>query len=66
MGAFQKGFFVAAFLAVVTVAEYFFAVTLENDQARFAGLAVAAIVKAWLIVQYFMHVSRLWRSEEAH
>jgi len=66
MGAFQKGFVVAAVLAVVTVAEYFFAVGLENDHARFAGLAGAAVVKAWLIAQYFMHIARLWRAEEAH
>lgn len=66
LGAFQKGYVVAVFLAIVTVAEYFFAVGLANDQARFIGLAAAALVKAWLIVWYFMHVYRIWRAEEAH
>ena len=56
----------AVFLAIVTIAEYFFAVGLANDQARFLGLAAAALVKAWLIVWYFMHVYRIWRAEEAH
>lgn len=66
MGAFQKGFVVAAFLAVLTIIEYFFAVGLSNDHARFAGLAVAAIVKAWLIAQFFMHIGRVWREDGAH
>jgi cytochrome c oxidase subunit 4 len=65
MGAFQKGYMVAVVLAIVTVAEYIFATHLDDDQLRFAGLAAAAVVKAWLIVQYFMHLSRAWR-EEAH
>jgi len=66
MGAFQKGYVVAVVLAIVTVAEYFFATGLSSDDARFAGLAAAAVVKAWLIVQYFMHIARVWRAEEAH
>lgn len=66
LGAFQKGFAVAIILAIVTVAEYYFAIGLANDQARFAGLALAAVVKAVFIAVYFMHISRLWRAEEAH
>jgi heme/copper-type cytochrome/quinol oxidase subunit 4 len=63
---FQKGYVVAVLLAVVTIAEYVFATGIGNDQARFIGLAAAALVKAGLIVYYFMHVYRLWRAEGAH
>ncbi|MGE0600699.1 MAG: cytochrome C oxidase subunit IV family protein [Dehalococcoidia bacterium] len=66
MDAFKKGYVVAVFLAVLTIAEYIFAVGLDNDQARFAGLAIAAVTKGWLIVQYFMHIARAWQPEEAH
>ena len=65
LGAFQKGYVVAVFLAIWTIAEYIFAVGLENDTARFLGLAFAAVVKAWLIIQYLLHTYRLW-PEEAH
>lgn len=64
--AMQKGLIVAVILAIVTVAEYFFATGIDDDTARFLGLTAAALVKAVLIVYYFMHIYRIWRVEEAH
>lgn len=62
----QKGLVVAVILAVLTIAEYIFAVQIGDDTVRFAGLTVAAGSKAALIVYYFMHVYRVWRPGEAH
>lgn len=62
----QTGLIVAAILAVLTIVEYVFAVEVSDDLVRFIGLAVAAGGKAALIVYYFMHISRIWRVEEAH
>jgi cytochrome c oxidase subunit IV len=62
----SKGLIVAAVLAVLTLAEFFFAVGVNDNTVRFFGLAATAILKAVLIVQVFMHFSRLWNAEEAH
>ena len=66
LGAFQKGYVVADFLAIVTIAEYFFAIQIEDNTVRFIGLTLTAIGKAILIVYYFMHIYRVWRPSEAH
>lgn len=62
----RRGLTVFVALAVLTVIEYFIAVSLDSTQALVALLAVAAVAKCWAITQYFMHVYRLWRGEEAH
>jgi cytochrome c oxidase subunit 4 len=48
-------------LAVLTIAEYFVSTQLGST----IFLVLIALAKAALIVQFFMHVYRLWR-EEAH
>ena len=48
-------------LAVLTAAE--FAVALTLTTGLFVVLLAIAVVKAWLILEYFMHVSRLWNGE---
>lgn len=48
-------------LAVLTIVEYF--VSTELGSTIF--LILIALAKAALIIQFFMHVYRLWR-EEAH
>ena len=53
---------VGGFLALLTLVEYIVAVQMSNN---FVPLAVMALVKAALIVYFFMHVYRLWR-KEAH
>ena len=63
MRPFQSGAYVAIFLTVLTVAEYIFAVNLDNAHLRFAGLTVAALAKAAFIAYYFMHIDRIWKPE---
>jgi cytochrome c oxidase subunit 4 len=61
--AYRRGIIVAVVLAVLTVVEYFIG-TGEILNGSLIVLAVIALVKAGLIVQYFMHISRLWTDEE--
>ncbi len=63
--AVRTGLVVALILAVLTLLEYFFAVSVEDDVVRFVGLTVTSIGKAILIVQYFMHFMKMFRREEA-
>jgi hypothetical protein len=63
----QQGMVAAVILAILTIAEYFFAIEVPNDQVRFIGLSIAALGKAWLIVQFFMHLGNIFRpSAEGH
>ena len=48
-------------LAVLTAVEYFVALNLDNAAVL---LFIIALIKAGLVVQYFMHFYRLWRAEE--
>lgn len=62
----KRGLAVFLILAVLTVVEYFVAVGLDNIVLLVVLLAAAALAKCWAIAVYFMHISRLWRGEEAH
>jgi cytochrome c oxidase subunit IV len=59
--AYRLIFQVFIALAVLTAIEYLMAEYLTNSAAL---LMIIAFVKGLLIVQYFMHVYRLWRPEE--
>jgi cytochrome c oxidase subunit 4 len=59
--AYRLGIMVFIGLAVLTIIEY----TLGVTWASAVLLLLIGLFKAGLIVQYFMHVSRLW-SEEGH
>jgi hypothetical protein len=61
----RTGFAVFLALAVLTVLEFAIAVSLDSLALLVLLLAVAAVGKCWAIAVYFMHVSRLWRGEEA-
>jgi heme/copper-type cytochrome/quinol oxidase subunit 4 len=62
-----RGVQVILLLAVLTLAEYGVAVALAASTVALVLLLTAvALLKAWLIVMYFMHVTRVWRGEEAH
>ena len=54
----RRGLRVIAALAILTAVEFWVAVAL--DTGLFAILAVIAMIKAALIVEYFMHYSQLW------
>jgi hypothetical protein len=67
LSVMQMGMVVAVFLAVLTIVEYFWAIEVSNDELRFVGLAIAALGKAWLIMQFFMHLGNVFRpSSEGH
>ncbi len=58
----RLGWIVIAALGVLTIVEYWIAISVHSTPLPY--LAVIALVKAWLIVQYFMHVAQLWRAGE--
>lgn len=59
--AMRRGLITFLALLVLTVVEYFIGI---QANASIVLLFVIALVKAALIVQVFMHISRLWREEE--
>ncbi len=62
----RRGLMVFIALAVLTVVEYIVAVSLDSVPVLVTLLALAAGGKCWAITVYFMHISKLWRGEEAH
>lgn len=60
-GVYRTGFNVFIALAVLTIVEYFVGVTLNSAVLLF----ILALFKAALIINWFMHIYRLWR-EEGH
>lgn len=59
--AYRQILMVVLALIVLTAVEFAIAIRLE---AAAVFLFIIALVKAGLIVQYFMHINRLWRAEE--
>jgi caa(3)-type oxidase subunit IV len=59
---YRQGFYVFLALAVLTAIEIAIAAYLDTPAVP---LIIVSLVKAGLIVQYFMHIYRLWR-EESH
>ena len=57
------GFAVLVILAVLTGVEYFLG---TRDNPIEALLVVIALVKAALIVNFYMHISKLWSPGEEH
>lgn len=62
----RRGMLVALVLAVLTIAEYFFATSVDEVTVRFIGLAITALAKTWLIVTVFMHFMRMFKTAEGH
>jgi len=58
--AFRLSVIVALVLAVLTVVEYYAALNFPSTVALF----LLALFKAVAVLNYFMHVSRLWKQEE--
>ena len=58
----KKGTVVIALLGALTAIEFLAAVTM--DAGLFAALSIIAVVKTWLILDYFMHLTSLWTGEE--
>ena len=53
------GWIVIALLALFTIIEFIVAIT-TNGEILLVLLTVLAVIKAGLIVQYFMHFGQLW------
>ncbi len=60
---YREGIIVAVVLAVLTIIEYYAAITPSFDS--FAILMILALLKAVLVVNYFMHIRSVW-SEDDH
>ncbi|MGE0134974.1 MAG: cytochrome C oxidase subunit IV family protein [Dehalococcoidia bacterium] len=65
VGDQRRGLTVIVALAVMTIVEYIFAVALDSPAALVVILFAVAVVKAWFIVMYFMHLPLVWQGEEA-
>lgn len=59
--AYRTGLLVFLILIVLTAVEFY----LASVSGTVAGLFIIALVKAALIIRYFMHVNRLW-AEGSH
>lgn len=59
----RTGWLVFIGLAVLTAIEFVLSLAVRPNTPY---LAVTALVKAGLIVAYFMHVAQLWRPEGGH
>jgi caa(3)-type oxidase subunit IV len=57
----RRNIIVAVILAVLTAVEFWVAMNVDNATVL---LLIMALLKAALIVQYFMHIYRLRREEE--
>ena len=62
-GAYLRSAAVAVALAVLTVIEYFAAISFPTGVVM---LMLLASLKAVLVLYFFMHVSRLWSKGEEH
>jgi hypothetical protein len=60
---YRQGVMVLIGLAVLTVLEFVVAVILQGSVSL---LFIIVLAKAGLILQYYMHVNRVWSDEEAH
>jgi len=59
--AYRTGIIVFLILVALTAGEFY----LASISGAVAGLLIIALIKAALIIRYFMHVNRLW-AEQGH
>lgn len=60
--AYRRSATVALVLAVLTIIEFYAALHFNSTIVLF----LLALFKAVAVLNYFMHVSRLWTQEEGH
>ena len=60
----RRGFYVISALTVITAVEFWVAVAFAGGIGLLGLLLAIAAVKCWLIVDYFMHITRMWMPEE--
>jgi len=61
--AMELGIYVFVILAVLTIGEYWMA---SVGLPWWTILVGIAILKAWFVVQHYMHLPRLFNDEEKH
>lgn len=61
--ALKFGAYVFVILAVLTIGEYWIAISGLPWWTFFFGIA---ILKAWFVIQHYMHLPRLFNEEEKH
>jgi len=61
-GIYRSGYVVAIILAILTIVEYYIATHFNS----FAIMMLLGLVKAYFVVNYFMHIKTLWSEEESH
>lgn len=59
----RLGWIVFIALAILTIVEFLVGAYVRPTTPY---LVATAIIKAWLIVYYFMHVPQLWRKDDTH
>ena len=62
---YRQIYIVFGVLTILTIVEFIVA-TADLALVGGAFLILIALAKAGLIVQFFMHIYRLWRGEESH
>ena len=62
---YRQIYIVFGVLVVLTIVEFIIA-TVDLPLGGGIFLILIALAKAGLIVQFFMHIYRLWRDEESH
>lgn len=62
---YRQIYIVFGVLVVLTIVEFIIA-TVDLPLGGGIFLLLIALAKAGLIVQFFMHIYRLWRDEESH
>jgi len=60
--AYRASVTVGLVLAILSIIEYLAAIYLHSTVVLF----LLALFKAVAVLNYFMHVSRLWRQQEGH
>ena len=63
-GIYRRGNMAAIALAVITIVEFILAATFEIDSA--VVMFLLAIMKAYIIMNIFMGITRLWNEEDHH
>ncbi len=61
-----RGVAIIVILAILTILEFVVAVAVDSSLWLVIGLTPFALLKAGLIVYFFMHVYLVWRGEEQH
>ncbi|MCG8347812.1 MAG: cytochrome C oxidase subunit IV family protein [Chloroflexales bacterium] len=60
--ALRRGVVILVILAVLTIVEYFVGVSFNSAWL----LLLIALIKAWVVLQYFMHLPRVFSAEGDH